>query len=137
MLLFLKALPLWVKVGAGMGLLLGLMQVVNWWNTRDLKRDLVTAKQELKATQEASARTALDLQREADNRAALEEVNKRQNAQIKDIATRARQAEAAAALATIRQIKDGEAAADALRQPTTTVPVGTQAMNRWLTERFK
>jgi hypothetical protein len=135
--LFVKALPTWVKVGAACGLLLGVMQTVNWWNNRDLKRDLAKQQQLLKETQEAAARTAVDLQRESDNRANLEAVNARQNAQIRDIATRARQAEAAAALATIRQIKDGEAAADALRQPTTTVPVGEKAMNVWLSERFK
>jgi hypothetical protein len=127
---------MWVKVGAGMGLLLAVMQTVNWWNNRDLKRDLAKQEALLKETQEAAARTAVDLQRESDNRANLEAVNARQNAQIRDIATRARQAEAAAALATIRQLQDGEAAANALRQPTTTVPVGDVAMNRWLSERF-
>ena len=55
MLAILTALPTWVKVGAGMGLLLGVMQTVNWWNNRDLKRDLAKQEQLLKETQESAA----------------------------------------------------------------------------------
>ncbi len=134
--LFLKALPTWVKVGAACGLIIAGLEVKHWWETRDLKRDLVKQEQLLKETQEAAAAQAIQLQQEAQNRQLLEEANARQNERINSIAARARQAEAAASLATMRALKEGQDAADALRDKDTTVPVGEQAMNAWLKQRF-
>lgn len=131
-----KALPTWVKVGAAAGLLIGLLEVKHWWTTRDLRRDLAKQEELLKKSQEETARQAVDLQREAANRQRLEDVNARQNARINDIAVRAKQAEAAAALATMRVLKESQEAADALRDTSTTVPVGDVAMNEWLKQRF-
>jgi hypothetical protein len=140
MLAFVTALPMWVKVGAGMGLLLGIMQLVNWWNTKDLKRDLATTQQALKTTQEEAAKvaaqTALQLQQEEQNRLELESQIARQNARVSDIAQRARQAEAAAESAMLRAIQEGQAAADALRDAKSPVPVGHEGMNQWVAQRF-
>jgi hypothetical protein len=140
MLAVLTALPMWVKVGAGMGLLMGIMWVSNWWNTRDLKRDLAKQEQLLKQTQEdaakAEAQRQLHAAQEEQNRLELESQISQQNARISAAAARARQAETAAALATMRAIKDGQDAADALRDPSTKVPVGYEAMNDWTRQRF-
>lgn len=134
--MFFKALPTWVKVGAACGLLIAALEVKHWWDTRDLKRDLAKQEQLLKDAQEAAAQQAFNLQQEALNREKLEEANARQNERINSIAARARQAETAANLATMRALKEGADAADALRDKSTTVPVGEQAMNQWLKERF-
>lgn len=138
--LFLTKLPMWVKVGAGMGLLLALMQVVNWWNTRDLKRDLATAKQELKTTQEeaaaASAQRALDAKQEEQNRKDQQAAINKTNARLSTIAAQTREAEALAALAANRALKESEDAADALVDPSSTIPTDPASLNRRLRERF-
>lgn len=135
------AMPMWVKVGAGMGLLMGLMQLTHWWNTRDLKRDLARQEQALKATQEEAAKAAAtaqqQLEREAANREAQQAAIDRQNAQITNISARARQAESTAALAALRVSEEGRLIADALRDKSTTVPVGYEAMNAWQEQRFR
>lgn len=139
-LAFFGGLPTWVKVGAAAGLLIGVLELRHWWTTRDLKRDLAKQEEVLKQTQEEAAKAAaerqLHAQQEEQNRMALEAEIDRQNARIRENATRARQAETAAALATLRMIKEGQAEADALRDPATTVPVGAEPMNVWLKQRF-
>lgn len=134
------AAPLWLKVGAGMGLLMGTMWVFNWWNTRDLKRDLANTKQELKTTQEEAAKDKalreLHAKQEENNRLELEASIEQQNSRISAAAARARQAETAAALATTRAIEEGRLIADALRDRSSTVPVGYDGMNSWTKQRF-
>lgn len=140
MLMFLGALPMWVKVGAGMGLLMGVMWVSNWWNTRGLKAALAETKLELKTTQEEAAKDKalreLHAQQEENNRLELESQIQQQNSRISAAAARARQAETAAALATTRAIEEGRLIADALRDRSSTVPVGPDGMNSYLTQRF-
>ncbi len=140
LLMFARALPAWVKVGAAAGLLIGVLELRHWWTTRDLKRDIAKQEQLLKQTQEeaakAEAQRQLHAAQEEQNRLELESQIASQNARISAAAARARQAETAAALATMRAIKDGQDAADALRDPASKVPVGYEAMNLWTRERF-
>lgn len=135
-MLFLRALPLWVKVGAGMGLLLGVMQLMHWWNTRDLKRDLESTRQELKQTQQEAAGREIAIQQAEVNRQTLEAEIENQNRRINGIASQARQAQATAALAAMREIQAGKVAAEELRKPTTDVEAGPEGMNAYLDERF-
>lgn len=141
MLALVAALPMWIKVGAGMGLLMGIMWVSNWWNTRDLKRDLAATQQQLKTTQEEAAKDKalreLHAKQEENNRLELEASIEQQNSRISAAAARARQAETAAALATTRAIEEGRLIADALRDRSSTVPVGPEGMNAWVSQRFR
>ena len=59
-----------------------------------------------------------------------------QNHEIDRIEAKAKQIATNASLAAIRQIQQGQAAADALRAPTSTVPPGANEMNAWLRERL-
>lgn len=133
------ALPMWVKVGAAAGLIIGVLELRHWWTTRDLKRDLAKQELALKTTQEAAAKAAADaaqqLEREAANREAQQAAIERQNSQINSISARARQAESTAALAALRVSEEGRLIADALRDKSTTVPIGFEAMNEWI-QRF-
>lgn len=139
MVAFFAALPMWVKVGAGMGLLLGIMQVVNWWNTRDLKRDLANAQQTLKITQEESAKAAaeyaINAEREEANRLELELEIDKQNRRINSIAAQAREAQSTATLAALRAQAEGSRIAEELRKTSSEVPPGPESMNEWLRKR--
>ena len=141
MLAILTALPTWVKVGAGMGLLLGVMQTANWWNNRDLKRDLAKQEQLLKETQESAAKAAAEsaqqLEREAANRAEQQAAIDRQNQRINSLAARAREVEATAAMAAFRATEEGRLIAEALRDKSSTVPAGYDGMNQYLQQRFQ
>lgn len=61
----------------------------------------------------------------------------KQNAAIASLQTQMRAKELEAGLAATRAFTKGQAAAEALRQPTSTVKPGNEAMNVWLAERFK
>lgn len=60
----------------------------------------------------------------------------KQNAEVKALKLKAERAQSAAAAAALRALQLGEATADDLRKPTSTVPPGDGAMNAWLKERF-
>ncbi len=60
----------------------------------------------------------------------------KQNQEIDAIEAKARQIATNATLAAVRQMQQGQAAAEALRAPTTTVKPGADDMNAWLRERL-
>lgn len=71
------------------------------------------------------------------NRDALASELRRQNDAIGALATKAKAEQATAVLAAVRELQRGQAASEALRQPTTAVPPGAEALNAWLAQRFK
>lgn len=140
MLALLTTLPMWVKVGAGMGLLMGVMWTANWWNTRDLKRDLASTQQQLKTTQEDAAKAAAEYARNAEreeaNRKEQQAAIDKQNQRIAANAARVREVEATAAMTAFRASEESKLIADALRDKSSPIPVGPDGINVWFQQQF-
>lgn len=138
--MFFAKLPMWVKVGAAAGLLIGVLELRHWWTTRDLKRDLAKQEETLKKTQEEAAKAAAvyqqNAEREEANRKEQQAAIDKQNQRINAVAARAREAESNAALAAFRVSEEGRLIAEALRDKSSPVPAGPEGMTRWLEQRF-
>lgn len=122
-------------VGLTSALTIGWLQ---WSHSREvgrLEKDIaaITAQRDTEARQKLEFKAALsDVTASRDHLAA--EV-RRQNDAIGAMQRAAEQRATEASLAAVRAFNQGRASAEALRQPTTTVAPGHDAMNEWLKAR--
>jgi septal ring factor EnvC (AmiA/AmiB activator) len=135
-MVWLMALPGWIKALAGAAVVIGMLQLQHWWTVRDLRKDIAKLEQALKDAQTEAAQFRVALADVQANRDRLESTIKTQNATIDAMSLRARQIEAAANLRVARALAVGKEEAAKLRLPTTTVKPGHQQMNAWIAERF-
>lgn len=127
-----------VLLGVGALALVASIWGAVWWNTHGLKKELASTQEQLKTTQdaalEAAKEAARNSEREETNRIKLEDAITRNRQQTAVNSARIREVEATAAIAVMRAVKESRDASDALLDPSTVIPIGPEALNKWQDE---
>jgi len=134
-MVWLLALPNWIKVAVAGVAVIGVLQVTHWIKVRGLDSQIERLEVELALEKGAVADLRIAVSDVSANRDKLTATIREQNAAVEQMRVEARQAETAANLRVARAIRAGEEEARKLRLPTSTVPPGHAAMNDWLRSR--
>lgn len=129
--------PAWVHVGLLSAVLFVGMQ---WKHTREvhqLEAQIAGYEQTIQSKDASIANLHISVTQERLNVSTLTAQVREQNHAILLMQAKAKEAETEASIAAVRAFNDGRAAAEKLRQPTTTIAPGHAAMNDWLAERVK
>lgn len=137
MMMWMLALPNWIKAAAVGVALIGVLQVRHWWTVRGLHKEIAELTQDLEHEKAASAELRVALADLTTNQEKLKADIAKQNTAIASLTAQARVMESRATAASLRALRASEAAAAALREPDVVrLPPGQAAMNSWLSERF-
>jgi hypothetical protein len=132
-----KAIGLpWLQIGAvAVALLIGYLKLQHAREVRQLKGEIAAVTQQLQAERTARLKAenvALEYRNNRDNLAAD---LRRQSDAVGRLSIELKAAEQASTVTALRALERGRAEAEALRQPTSTVAPGHEAMNEWLKAR--
>jgi len=136
-MLWVLALPNWLKVAAASAVVIGVLQLQHWWTVRSLRGEITDLTQALALEKAATADLKVGLSDVQANRDTLTSRLREQGRAVEQWQVRAKLAESAAALAATRATQAGRAQSEALRAPTTTVAPGHEALNEWLRMRLQ
>lgn len=126
-----------VLAGVIGALVFGVREFQHWRETNRLEGHLTAVGLQRDAEERAKLEFKAALSDVTANRDQLAAEVRRQNEAIGLLQLKAKEHETAASLAAVRAFNQGRAAADALKEPTTTVEPGHAAMNGWFDERLK
>ena len=135
-MVWLLALPSWIKAAAVGVVIIGALQVAHWIKVRGLEKQMERLEVNLPLEKAATADLRIAVSDVSANRDKLESRLREQNSAIDNLQVRAKASESRAALLATRLLQVGTKQAEELRLPTTTVPPGHEAMNNWLQNRL-
>jgi hypothetical protein len=116
--------------------ILGIREFQHWREVNGLEKQIATISKARDDERTAKLETIAALSDVTANRDRLVDEVKRQNDAIASLQQAMQQKDSAARLAAVRAFAQGREAAEALRQPTTTVKPGAAEMNAWLCDRL-
>lgn len=114
----------------------GIREFQHWRTVNGLEKQIATISKARDDERAAKLETIAALSDVTANRDRLVDEVKRQNDAITSLQQTMQQKDSAARLAAVRAFNQGREAAEALRQPTTTVKPGVAEMNAWLCDRL-